>query len=109
MRRALRWLIPLSAIPVLALLAYGFRLDPRDIPSPLVGRAAAPFTLAGFDGAPVSLEAHRGQVVVVERGEAIRALPAQRVRLALYGVGPSGQRTIGEYTLFHAPWPGRRP
>jgi cytochrome c biogenesis protein CcmG/thiol:disulfide interchange protein DsbE len=64
-RRALRWLIPLSAIPVLALLAYGFRLDPRDIPSPLVGRAAAPFTLAGFDGAPVSLEAHRGQVVVV--------------------------------------------
>ena len=65
MRRALRWLVPLSAIPVLALLAYGFRLDPRDIPSPLVGRPAAAFTLAGFDGTPVSLEAHRGRVVVV--------------------------------------------
>jgi cytochrome c biogenesis protein CcmG/thiol:disulfide interchange protein DsbE len=64
-RRALRWLVPLSASPVLALLAYGFRLDPRDIPSPLVGRPAAAFTLAGFDGAPVSLEAHRGRVVVV--------------------------------------------
>ena len=33
-----RWLIPLSVLPVLALLAYGFRLNPRDIPSPLVGR-----------------------------------------------------------------------
>ena len=65
MRRALRWLVPLSAIPVLALLAYGFRLDPRDIPSPLVGRPAAAFTLAGFDGTPVSLEAHRGRVIVV--------------------------------------------
>jgi cytochrome c biogenesis protein CcmG/thiol:disulfide interchange protein DsbE len=64
-RRALRWLVPLSAIPVLALLAYGFRLDPRDIPSPLVGRPAAAFTLAGFDGQPVSLEAHRGRIVVV--------------------------------------------
>jgi cytochrome c biogenesis protein CcmG/thiol:disulfide interchange protein DsbE len=64
-RRALRWLVPLSAIPVLALLAYGFRLDPRDIPSPLVGRPAAAFTLAGFDGKPVSLEAYRGRVVVV--------------------------------------------
>jgi hypothetical protein len=57
----------------------------------------------------IPVDSGRGQVVVVERGEAIRALPAQRVRLALYGVGPSGQRTIGEYTLFHTPWPGRRP
>ena len=65
MKRALRWLIPISAIPVLALLAYGFRLDPREIPSPLVGRPAAPFTLTGFDRQPVSLEAHRGRVVVV--------------------------------------------
>lgn len=65
MKRALRWLVPLSAIPVLALLAYGFRLDPRDIPSPLVGRPAAAFTLTGFDGQPVSLDAHRGHVVVV--------------------------------------------
>ena len=65
MRRAWRWLVPLSAVPVLAVLAYGFLLDPRSIPSPLVGRPAAPFTLTAFDGSPVSLEAWRGKVVVV--------------------------------------------
>ena len=65
MRRAWRWLVPLSAVPVLAVLAYGYLLDPRSIPSPLVGRPAAPFTLTAFDGSPVSLEAWRGKVVVV--------------------------------------------
>lgn len=65
MKRVLRWLIPLSAIPVLALLAYGFRLNPREAPSPLIGRPAAPFALTSFDGAPLSLEAHRGKVVVL--------------------------------------------
>ena len=65
MRRAWRWLIPLAALPVLALLAYGFRIDTRAIPSPLVGRPAAAFTLTTFGGEPVSLEAHRGRVVVV--------------------------------------------
>jgi cytochrome c biogenesis protein CcmG/thiol:disulfide interchange protein DsbE len=60
-----RWLLPLAALPVLALLAYGFVLDPRNIPSPLVGRPAAAFTLTAFDGTPVSLEALRGKVVVV--------------------------------------------
>jgi len=60
-----RWLVPLAAVPILALLAYGFRTDPRAIPSPLVGRPAAPFSLTGFDGRPVSLEAHRGRVVVL--------------------------------------------
>ena len=64
-RRLWRWLIPLSAIPVLALLAYGFRLNPRDIPSPLVGRPAAAFALTTFEGAPLSLETERGKVVVV--------------------------------------------
>jgi cytochrome c biogenesis protein CcmG/thiol:disulfide interchange protein DsbE len=64
-RRAWRWLIPLSAVPLLALLAYGFRLNPRDVPSPLIGRPAAAFSLATFEGQPVSLEALRGQVVVV--------------------------------------------
>ena len=63
--RAWRWLIPLSVVPVLALLAYGFRLNPRDVPSPLVGRPASAFTLDSLEGQPVSLEAHRGKVVVV--------------------------------------------
>jgi cytochrome c biogenesis protein CcmG/thiol:disulfide interchange protein DsbE len=65
MTRAMRWLVPLSVVPVLALLAYGFTTNPRDIPSPLVGRPASPFTLTGFDGAPVDLGALRGKVVVV--------------------------------------------
>ena len=46
MSRPWRWLIPLATVPVLALLAYGFRANPRDIPSPLVGRPAPSFALA---------------------------------------------------------------
>jgi cytochrome c biogenesis protein CcmG/thiol:disulfide interchange protein DsbE len=65
MRRAWRWLIPLSAVPVLLLLAYGFRVDPREIPSPLVGRQAAGFALTSFSNDAVALEALRGKVVVV--------------------------------------------
>ncbi|MGH7390619.1 MAG: TlpA family protein disulfide reductase [Candidatus Rokuibacteriota bacterium] len=65
MKRYLVWLIPLSAVPVLVLLAYGFRTNPRDVPSPLVGRPAAPFVLTTFAGEPVSLEALRGKVVVL--------------------------------------------
>jgi cytochrome c biogenesis protein CcmG/thiol:disulfide interchange protein DsbE len=61
----MRWLLPVAALPVLALLAYGFRTDPRDIPSPLVGRPAAPFALMAFDGAPVDLATLRGKVVVL--------------------------------------------
>jgi cytochrome c biogenesis protein CcmG/thiol:disulfide interchange protein DsbE len=63
--RGWRWILPLSVVPVLLLLAYGFRLNPRDIPSPLLERPAAPFTLTAFDGTPVVLEALRGKVVVV--------------------------------------------
>ncbi len=65
MTRSMRWLVPLSVLPVLALLAYGFRTDPRDIPSPLVGRPASPFALTTFDGGPVTLDALRGKVVVL--------------------------------------------
>ena len=31
MTRAGRWLVPLAAVPVLGLLAYGFTLNPRDV------------------------------------------------------------------------------
>lgn len=42
-----RSLVALSfAIPVIALLAYGFTRDPREIPSPLPGRQAPTFTLS---------------------------------------------------------------
>jgi len=56
----------LAAVPVLALLAYGFKLNPRDVPSPLIGRPASPFTLTAFDGTPVDLRRRlRARVVVV--------------------------------------------
>jgi cytochrome c biogenesis protein CcmG, thiol:disulfide interchange protein DsbE len=64
-KRLGRWLIPLAALPVLALLAYGFRVSPRDIRSPLLERPAPAFALTALDGAPISLSAYRGQIVVV--------------------------------------------
>jgi cytochrome c biogenesis protein CcmG/thiol:disulfide interchange protein DsbE len=64
-RRGWRWLVPLAAVPVLTLLAYGFALNPRDVPSPLVGRPAASFALTSFDGARLQLSELRGKVVVV--------------------------------------------
>ncbi len=53
-------------VPILALLAYGLTVDPRDIPSPLPGRDAPVFELAMMDSThTVRLEAHRGEVVVL--------------------------------------------
>ena len=63
--RVLHWAIPLAVVPVLWLLAYGFKTDPREIPSPLVGKPASPFTLTTFDGRPIALAEQRGRVVVV--------------------------------------------
>jgi len=48
-------LIPLASVPVILLLAYGFRTDPKAIPSPLVQKAAPEFRLKAFDGGEVSL------------------------------------------------------
>jgi cytochrome c biogenesis protein CcmG, thiol:disulfide interchange protein DsbE len=61
----LRWIIPVATVPVLLLLAYGFRTDPRAIPSPLIDKPAALFTLTTFAGQPISLGALRGRVVVL--------------------------------------------
>jgi cytochrome c biogenesis protein CcmG/thiol:disulfide interchange protein DsbE len=58
-------LILLSALPVLALLAYGLTRDPRSIPSPLIGREAPTFTLQLFNGNTFALEQQRGKVVVL--------------------------------------------
>ena len=61
----LRWAIPAAVVPVLVLLAYGFKTDPRDVRSPLLGRPAAAFSLTTFTGSPVSLEGLRGRVVML--------------------------------------------
>jgi len=57
--------IPLSVLPLLGLLAYGFRTDPRAVPSPLVGRPAPPSTLTLFDDGALRLDDLRGKVVVL--------------------------------------------
>ncbi len=64
MTRHLRWLIPIAVLPLLVLLAYGFRSDTRALPSTLLGKPAAPFTLTSFAGTPLALESLRGRVVV---------------------------------------------
>ncbi len=64
----MRWvkvLVPLSVIPLLLLLAYGFGKDPRRVPSPLVGREAPNFTISLLEGGELSLRELRGKIVVV--------------------------------------------
>lgn len=58
-------LIPLAAVPLVLLLAYGFRTDPRAIPSPLVQKPAPEFRLAVLDGESLSLASLRGKPVVL--------------------------------------------
>ncbi len=63
------------SLPIIGLLAYGLTRDPKEIPSPLPGREAPPFSLAVFAqgeraqartvGDTVRLADHRGDVVVV--------------------------------------------
>jgi cytochrome c biogenesis protein CcmG/thiol:disulfide interchange protein DsbE len=64
-----RWaqllVIATPAVGLLALLAYGFTTNPREIPSPLLGRPAASFSLPLFNGGRFSLDEHRGKVVIV--------------------------------------------
>jgi len=58
-------LIPLAALPLIGLLAYGFTTDPRAIPSPLIKKPAPPFTMTVYDGGPLDLEGLRGKVVLL--------------------------------------------
>ena len=53
------------ALAVLGLLAYGFGREPKDIPSPLVGRPAPAFTVGLFDGSTVRLVDLQDKVVLV--------------------------------------------
>ncbi len=52
-----------GVLPVAGLLAYGFTVDPKEIPSPLVGKVAPSFAFTLFDGTTVRLEDLRGKVV----------------------------------------------
>jgi cytochrome c biogenesis protein CcmG, thiol:disulfide interchange protein DsbE len=70
MRVRTRRMVLLAAVvaavaAVVAVLSTGLGRDPSVTTSPLVGRTAPDFTLAGLDGPAVTLSALRGQVVVV--------------------------------------------
>jgi len=58
-------LIPLAGVPLILLLAYGFRTDPKAIPSPLVQKAAPDFVLQAYGGVGISLADLRGKPVVL--------------------------------------------
>jgi cytochrome c biogenesis protein CcmG/thiol:disulfide interchange protein DsbE len=58
-------LIPLATVPVILLLAYGFRTDPKSIPSPLLRKEAPNFRIAVYDGPEMSLASLRGKPVIV--------------------------------------------
>jgi cytochrome c biogenesis protein CcmG/thiol:disulfide interchange protein DsbE len=65
-RRAVLLAVVVAAVAaVVAVLSTGLGRDPSATASPLVGRSAPDFTLAGLDGPAVTLSALRGQVVVV--------------------------------------------
>ena len=56
------------ALPIIALLAYGMTVDPKELPSVLPGKAAPEFALRVMDAEPVDtvrLADHRGEGVVV--------------------------------------------
>ena len=65
MRKYLRWLLPLSAVPVLLLLTYGLTRDTFVLPSAIVGTEAPVFDLETMDGDSLALESLRGKVVLL--------------------------------------------
>lgn len=67
MRSALRWVLPLVALPPLALLGFGLTRDVKTLPSALVGAPAPEFRLEDMYSSSdsISLAGYRGHVVVL--------------------------------------------
>jgi cytochrome c biogenesis protein CcmG/thiol:disulfide interchange protein DsbE len=64
-RLAIATAIVLPLAGLLALLGFGFTVEPRYVPSPMLGRRAPDFALELFDGGILKLADLRGRVVVV--------------------------------------------
>ena len=60
-----RWAIPVSGVPVLALLAWGLTRDAHTVPSPLPGKPAPGFALQTLAGDSLRLNDFHGHVVLV--------------------------------------------
>jgi cytochrome c biogenesis protein CcmG/thiol:disulfide interchange protein DsbE len=60
-----RALIPVAALPVIALLGFGLTRDARIVPSPLPGKLAPAFELQTLSGDTLRLSDLRGQVVLL--------------------------------------------
>ena len=57
MMKSLRFLIPLAVfIVLLVFLGVGLKLDPREVPSPLIGKPAPGFALARLDDAAQTIK-----------------------------------------------------
>jgi cytochrome c biogenesis protein CcmG, thiol:disulfide interchange protein DsbE len=64
--RNLRWLlVPIVVLPLTLLLFHGFGRDPREIPSPLIGKPAPSFSLVTLDGRTLTADQLRGRPYVL--------------------------------------------
>lgn len=65
MKKKLRWLLPLVAVPVLWLLYWGMGRDTYVLPSPMAGLEAPQFELVSFEGDTLQLSDLHGRVVIL--------------------------------------------
>ena len=64
--RNLRWLlVPIVVLPLTLILFHGFGRDPREIPSPLIGKPGPSFTLVALDGKTITADQLRGRPYVL--------------------------------------------
>ena len=112
MRRYLRYLVPLGFFAVLvALLFRGLSLDPKLVPSPLVGKPMPAFSLTRLDdpGATISDADIRGKVAVLNiwatwctscRAEHEVLLQLARTgQVAIYGLNYKDKRAAAQRWL----------
>ena len=80
--------------------------------APLGGVERLDLVLMGIEGPgevrlrEIPFDPASGTVILVPPIDVIRQRPAHQARMRLLAVSESGERTLGEYTFNHSPWPG---